>query len=105
MTLTGEGMRVAESLSERHGTLREFLVILGMDPPTADDEACKIEHVVQPDTMALLTDFVEFISTSDNPRWLDEFHRYRADGDLEGCPGRCRRDGRGGDPAEGAEDG
>ncbi|MCI0496724.1 MAG: metal-dependent transcriptional regulator [Thermoplasmata archaeon] len=105
VTLTAEGMRVAETLSEKHTVLRELLVILGMDEATADEEACKIEHVVQPRTMELLTSFVEFISTRNSPRWLDAFHRFHEDGVLEECPGTCRDDGEDADQTEVTSDG
>ncbi|HID74356.1 MAG TPA: metal-dependent transcriptional regulator [Thermoplasmata archaeon] len=101
VTLTEEGRRMAESLSVKHHVLREFLEILGMDGRTADEEACKIEHVVRPETMDLLTRFVEFIETREKPRWLEVFKRYVREGVLEKCPGRCA--GEGGDDAAGGD--
>ena len=44
--LTEEGLAVALRMYERHTLLREFLVRLGVDPDVADDDACKIEHVI-----------------------------------------------------------
>ena len=44
--LTEEGLAVALRMYERHTLLREFLVRLGVDPAVADDDACKIEHVI-----------------------------------------------------------
>ena len=44
--LTEEGLSVALRMYERHTLLREFLVRLGVDPDVADDDACKIEHVI-----------------------------------------------------------
>jgi DtxR family Mn-dependent transcriptional regulator len=97
MTLTEKGTKVAEALSQRHEVLREFLEILGMDPDTADDEACKIEHVARPETMELLTSFVDFMSTRDSPKWLETFKKYCRDGVLDPCPGTCQEDDERGD--------
>ena len=44
--LTDEGLSVAQRIYERHTLLREFLVRLGVDDTVADDDACKIEHVI-----------------------------------------------------------
>lgn len=53
--LTAEGMKAARSVSQRHRVLREFLVeVLGVDPATADKDACQMEHAVSPATMERL---------------------------------------------------
>ena len=44
LSLTAEGLSIAEKMFERHTLLAEFLVHLGVDPDTADADACKIEH-------------------------------------------------------------
>ena len=44
--LTKDGLTVAQRMYERHTLLREFLVRLGVDDAVADDDACKIEHVI-----------------------------------------------------------
>lgn len=44
--LTDEGLSVAQQMLERHTLLREFLVRLGVSETVADDDACKIEHVI-----------------------------------------------------------
>lgn len=44
ITLTGKGREIAEKIYERHTLLTEFLVRLGVDPKTAAEDACKIEH-------------------------------------------------------------
>lgn len=44
ITLTGKGCEIAEKIYERHTLLTEFLVRLGVDPETAAEDACKIEH-------------------------------------------------------------
>ncbi len=44
--LTDEGLSVARRMLERHTLLREFLMQLGVDEATANDDACKMEHVI-----------------------------------------------------------
>ena len=44
ITLTDEGREVAETIYERHTILTEALIRLGVDPETASEDACKIEH-------------------------------------------------------------
>lgn len=44
--LTAEGRTVAQKIYERHTILKEFFIRLGVDPKTASDDACKIEHVI-----------------------------------------------------------
>lgn len=46
LTLTEAGREVAERMYERHTTLTELLVFLGVDRQTATEDACKIEHVI-----------------------------------------------------------
>lgn len=46
ITLTDKGRRIAESVYERHTTLSEWLVSLGVDRTTATEDACRIEHVI-----------------------------------------------------------
>lgn len=44
ITLTETGMAVAKKMLERHETLTAFLTALGVDPETAEADACKMEH-------------------------------------------------------------
>ena len=46
ITLTDEGRFVAEQMYERHTILTEVLTRLGVDAETAEEDACKIEHVI-----------------------------------------------------------
>ncbi len=42
--LTEEGTAVANKMFERHTTLTEFFIKMGIDEKTASEDACKIEH-------------------------------------------------------------
>jgi DtxR family Mn-dependent transcriptional regulator len=72
VTLTAKGKKIAVSTKKKHDTLKNFLMILGVDERHADEDACKIEHVVNPSTMERLTKFVEFVRIKkEGHRWLD----------------------------------
>ena len=60
--LTAEGARLAQDVYQRHKTLRQFLVdILDVNPETAEEDACRMEHVVSSITMGRLAGFLDFI--------------------------------------------
>ena len=48
--LTEQGLEVAKKIYERHTLLCEFLTAIGVDEQTANDDACKIEHVISDST-------------------------------------------------------
>jgi DtxR family Mn-dependent transcriptional regulator len=77
--LTPEGERIARDVFRRHESLRHFLTeILAIDPATAADDACKMEHTISPTTQQKLAKFVEFVNQppEGQPKWLKIFHHY-----------------------------
>ena len=46
LTLTELGLDVAHKIYERHTVIRALLVRLGVDPETASEDACKMEHAI-----------------------------------------------------------
>lgn len=44
--LTDSGKEIAEMIYERHELLSSYLVKLGVDKRIADEDACRIEHVI-----------------------------------------------------------
>ena len=46
LTLTEAGLEIAEKMYERHTILTDLLIRLGVDPDTATEDACKIEHSI-----------------------------------------------------------
>lgn len=54
LLLTDSGKDVAEKIYERHTTLSQFLVQLGVDEETAVEDACKMEHVISDQSLAAL---------------------------------------------------
>ena|SRR4030043_466204 len=60
--LTPEGNEVARDVICRHEALTRFFArALGIDQETAEEDACKVEHVIGPLSMERLSKFVEFI--------------------------------------------
>jgi DtxR family Mn-dependent transcriptional regulator len=60
--LTRQGDKVARDVIRRHDALTRFFAqALGINQETAEEDACKIEHVISPLSMERLTKFVEFI--------------------------------------------
>jgi len=46
ITLTAKGLKIAETMYERHVALSEWLMFLGVDKKTALHDACKMEHAM-----------------------------------------------------------
>ena len=59
LTLTPDGVAVAEKIYERHTILTAFLTRLGVDPAVAAEDACKMEHDISDESLAALKRFVE----------------------------------------------
>jgi DtxR family transcriptional regulator, manganese transport regulator len=56
--LTGDGVKLATAARERHETVRDFLIALGVDEKTADADAEGIEHHVSKSTLAAFRKFL-----------------------------------------------
>lgn len=52
--LTDKGLKIAESINEKHVVLRDFLTSIGVDKKTADSDACRIEHVISDKSLKAL---------------------------------------------------
>ena len=50
ITLTEKGLEIANRIYERHKVLTQMLVFLGVDPKTAREDACKMEHDISDET-------------------------------------------------------
>ena len=50
ITLTETGKALAERVYERHKFFRKWLISLGVDEETANEDACRIEHVITKET-------------------------------------------------------
>ena len=54
LTLTEQGLQVAQTIFERHTLLSNVLMALGVSEATAMEDACKIEHVLSEETFEAL---------------------------------------------------
>jgi len=59
ITLNDSGMEIASRIYGRHKTLTELFAILGVSPKIAAEDACKVEHDLNDETFARITEFVE----------------------------------------------
>ena len=54
ITLTPEGSKIAKKIYERHVVISELLMELGVDMKTAEEDACRIKHVISDKTFKAL---------------------------------------------------
>ena len=59
ITLTAEGLTLAEKIYQRHTALTQLLVALGVDEKTAAEDACKLEHAISDESMTAICKFIE----------------------------------------------
>ncbi len=86
VTLTEKGREIAEAVRAKHDTLRELLMIFGVDEAIAEEDACKIEHTVHLDTMERLTRFVEFVQgAEEESHWFAHYRHYVETGERIQC--------------------
>jgi DtxR family Mn-dependent transcriptional regulator len=77
--LTAEGRRVADDVIRRHEIMRRFLTeILGIDRERAEEDACRMEHVLSPASLERFSKFVEFLTScpQSEPAWHKGFSYY-----------------------------
>ena len=89
--LTAAGARIAGEVIRRHEALTRFFArALGIDRATAEQDACKIEHVISPLGMDKLAKFVEFMEACPmgGANLPDRYEYYLQHGEL---PQDCLR--------------
>lgn len=59
ITLTEAGREVAQKIYDRHTLLTAFLIRLGVDPETAAEDACKLEHDISDQSFEAIKRHVE----------------------------------------------
>ena len=57
--LTDGGCEVAEQVYEKHRFFTQRLIAAGVDPKTAEADACRIEHVISEESFQRLKAAVE----------------------------------------------
>ena len=58
ITLAPAGLKIAKRIYERHKALTAFLEKLGVSKEQAEEDACKIEHVISHETYVAICDYV-----------------------------------------------
>ena len=71
ITLTDEGQARAQHIYERHTTLTELFLRLGVDAKTAAADACRVEHYISDATFNAVKRFVEGTSEKAGPQGAD----------------------------------
>ena len=56
---TDEGRRIAEKVYGRHQILTEFLVSIGVSAKQAEEDACRIEHIISDETQQCIQNFLK----------------------------------------------
>ena len=59
ISLTDSGMEIAQRIYERHKVLTKILVMIGVDPEIAQEDACKVEHDISVQTFDALKTCLE----------------------------------------------
>ena len=59
ITLTPSGLVIAEKTLEKHEFLTSFFIKIGVDPQSAEDQACEIEHAINEETFQKLKEFLD----------------------------------------------
>lgn len=99
ITLTKVGEALASEIRRRHHTLTEFFkVVLRMPALQAEENACRAEHVLDPeliDKMIFLLSFLKKCPRTNNV-WSQAFDSFCGDNaseaDCKECVGKCLAD-------------
>lgn len=59
LSLTASGLEIASKIYERHTTLTELLIHLGVNEKTAAEDACKMEHDISDETFDAIKRHIE----------------------------------------------
>ena len=61
ITVTEKGRAIADTIYERHQVISKMLMMLGVSEQTATEDACRIEHVISPESFeAIKNHFFEY---------------------------------------------
>ena len=56
---TDKGRQIAEKVYNRHTTLTDFLVTLGVSQKQAEDDACRLEHIISEESYQCIRQFLK----------------------------------------------
>ncbi len=99
ITLTSQGEELAKDVAWRHQTLKEFFVkVLLIDPETADQAACKMEHGVPTEIIDRFIHFIQFIEVCPlgGEKLKEDFKQHlQCSSGKEKCDICCKKGGTG----------
>jgi len=72
--LNDAGQKKGRALLDRHRTIEEFLLLLGLEEGVLE-ETEKIEHTIGPQTLRCIAGFVRFFKSHQD--FIDAYHKYR----------------------------
>ena len=82
VTLTKKGMEIAKTVHRRHTILREFLEIINVPSPIADEDACIMEHHLSDQTIEQISNLVSFVKEAPHdPKWLSHYKLFCSTGE------------------------
>jgi DtxR family Mn-dependent transcriptional regulator len=87
VTLTEKGLEIAKTVHRRHTILREFLEIINVPSPIADEDACIMEHHLSDQTIEQISNLVAFVKEAPHdPKWLSHYKLFCSTGEHQ-CTG------------------
>ena len=66
--LTEKGRAIAESVLDRHRFLTNFLIMVGVDPATAEEDACGMEHTLSAESFERFRAWIEKVDVHNEDR-------------------------------------
>jgi DtxR family Mn-dependent transcriptional regulator len=92
ITLTPKGKKYATDIAFRHQAIKDFLLkVLQIEEATAEETACRMEHVIDSSTIDRLVCFIEYVFNCPRAgeQWIQSFKNYCASGELD--KDKCER--------------
>ena len=59
ITLNESGLAIAQKVYGRHTTITRLFTMMGVNPETAAEDACKVEHDLSDETIQKIREFIE----------------------------------------------
>ncbi len=57
--LTEKGRAYAEAVYAKHCVIREYLIAQGVSPAVAEQDACRMEHLLSEETLQMMENFLQ----------------------------------------------
>ncbi len=74
ITITPEGLKKAKEVIDKHNTLTAlFEDVLGFDRETSEDNACKIEHIINSEVFDRIKNFLTYCK--ENEKFIKDFKK------------------------------